>query len=164
MEVEIAWSITVTSEKVLVGDHSGSAQGIDKKYVGYGGVVSWGWALEIRGGLVLVPSSEKEGLEPQAREVHPLKAPVVQEWGPLLPVVATTTKYAYGIFAGLAVHRPLPRPFIPRDLVLEVVSALHVVQGQIVAAMVMATFLSGNSTNTLQQSRHSLGTLTSLEC
>ena len=158
MEVDF---ISVTSEKASAGDRSGSAQGIDKRYVGHGGVVSWD-RLWKSAGLVLAPSSQKEGLRPQAREAHSLKAPVVQEWGSLLPTVATTTKYAYGIFAGLAVHRPLPRPFIPRDLVLEVVSALHVVQDQIVVTMVMATFLSGNSTNTLQQSRRSLETLTSL--
>ena len=80
------------------------------------------------------------GLELRAREAHQLKVPVALEWVPLLLMVATTTKY-------------------PQDLVLGVVSALHVVQGQIIVAMAMATFLSGKSTNTLQQSRCSSGIL-----
>ena len=83
------------------------------------------------------------GLELRAREAHQLKVPVALEWVPLLPMVATTTKY-------------------PQDLVLGVVAALHVVKGQVVVAMAMAmaTFLSGNSTSTLQQSRRSSGILT----
>ena len=164
MEAEIAWSITATSAKAPEGDRLGSVQGIARKSVGCDGVENWGWALEILVGLVSVQSHRglKEGLEPQVREVRPPKAPEALGWARLSLAEATTTKCVYGTFADLVVPRPSRLLFILLGLDLEVASALHIVQGQIVVATAM-TFPCGSSTTTLQRSKHSLGILTSPE-
>jgi hypothetical protein len=164
VEAEIAWSITATSAKVPEGDRLESVQGIGRKSAGCDGVASWGWALEIRAGLVSVRSLHhrglKEGLEPQVREVRPPKAPEALGWVRLSLAEATTTKCVYGTSVDLVVPRPSRLLFILLGLDLEVASALHIVHGQIVVATAMAMFPCGSSTNTLQRSRHSLGILT----
>lgn len=141
--------------------------GIAKKSVGCGGVETWGWALEIRAGLVSVflgHQGLKEGSEPRVRGVRPLKAPEALGWVQRSPAEVMTTKYAYGTSADLVVPPPSRLLFILLDLDLEAASALqHAVQGQIVVVMGMGMFPCGSSTSILRLSRPSLGILTSPE-
>ena len=162
MEAEIAWSTTATSAKAE-GSRLESVQGIGRKSVGCGGAESWGWALEIRAGLVSVQLLKlKEVLEPRVPEVRPPRAPEALGWGRLSLAEATTTKYVYGTSAGLVVPPPLHLLFILLGLDLEAASGRHIVRGQIVVATGMEMFPCGSSTNTLPPSKHWLGILTSL--
>ncbi|KAG6382053.1 WD40 repeat-like protein [Boletus reticuloceps] len=110
VEAETAWSITATFAKAPEGDRLGSAQGIGRKSAVCGGVERWGWALEIRAGLVsgqpLEPQVLKEGLERRVREARLLKVPEALEWVRRSLAEVTTTRCVYGISADPVVPPP----------------------------------------------------------